>query len=80
MNDQLKDNIHHGIADRALDSLRVHLPKPNLQAVQAEISRWYDDGVSCFRRMVTSLKIPARRLPENVSSVLDLLVPLPDTG
>ena len=68
------------IIGSVLDSLRVHLPKPNLQAVQAEISRWYDDGVSCFRRMVTSLKIPARRLPENVSSVLDLLVPLPDTG
>jgi len=68
------------IIGSVLDSLRVHLPKPNLQAVQAEIARWYDDGVSCFRRMVTSLKIPARRLPENVSSVLDLLVPLPDTG
>ena len=68
------------IIGSVLDSLRLYLPKPNLQAVQAEISRWYDDGVSCFRRMIASLKIPERRLPENVSSVLDLLVPLAETG
>ena len=68
------------IIGSVLDSLRLHLPKPNLQAVQAEIARWYDEGVSCFRRMVASLKIPERSLPENVSSVLDLIVPLPDTG
>jgi transposase len=68
------------IIGSVLDSLRLHLPKPNLQAVQAEISRWHDDGVSCFRRMVALLKIPERRLPENVSSVLDLLVPSAETG
>lgn len=68
------------IIGSVLDSLRLHLPKPNLQAIQAEIARWYDDGVSCFRSMVTSLNIPERRLPENVSSVLDLMVPLTDTG
>ena len=68
------------IIGSVLDSLRLHLPKPNLQAVQAEIARWYDEGISCFRRMVASLKIPERSLPENVSSVLDLIVPLPDTG
>lgn len=68
------------IIGSVLDSLRLHLPTPNLSGVQAEIARWYDEGVSCFRRMVASLKIPERSLPENVSSVLDLIVPLPDTG
>ena len=68
------------IIGSVLDSLRLYLPQPNLQAVQAEIARWYDVGVSCFRRMVTSLKIPERSLPAGVASILDQLVPLPDTG
>ncbi len=68
------------IIGSVLDSLRLHLLKPNLQAIQAEIPRWYDDGVSCFRRMVTSLKIPEPSLPPGVESILDQLVPLPDTG
>ena len=68
------------IIGSVLDSLRLHLPQPNLQAIQAEIARWCDDGVSCFRRMVTSLKIPERSLPAGVESILDQLVPLPDTG
>ena len=68
------------IIGSVLDSLRLHLPKPNLQAVHAQLSRWHDDGVSCFRRMVASLKIPERRLPEGVSLVLDLLVPSAETG
>ena len=63
-----------------LDSLRVYLPKLTLQAVLAEINRWGHDGVSCFRRLVDSLNLPQLRLPENVNSPLELLVPLPDTG
>ena len=63
-----------------LDSLRLHLPRPNLQAVQAEIASWYNDSVSCFRRMVASLKIPERSLSAGVESILDQLVPLSDTG
>ncbi len=63
-----------------LDSLRVHLPKLTLQAVQREIDRWRQDGISCFRRMVDSLKLPPLRLPEHVRSPLDLLVPLRSTG
>jgi transposase len=63
-----------------LDSLRLSLPKLTLQAVVAEINRWEHEGGSCFRRMVDSLHLPPLRLPENIDSPLDLLVPLPNTG
>jgi len=63
-----------------LDSLRVYLPKLTLQTVQTELHRWRQDGISCFRRTVDSLKLPPLRLPETVRSPLDLLVPLSGTG
>jgi len=68
------------IIGSVLDSLRLHPPQPNLQAIQAEIARWYDDDVSCFRHMVASLKIPERSLPGGVESILDQLVPPSDKG
>lgn len=63
-----------------LDSLRLHLPKLTLQTVQAEVNRWRQEGISCFRRAVNSLKLPPLQLPEHVQSPLELLVPLPSTG
>jgi transposase len=59
-----------------LDSLRVHLPQLTLQTVLTEINTWYQNGVSCFRRMVNSLNLPQPRLPDNVQSPLELLVPI----
>ena len=58
-----------------LDSLRVHLPKLTLHTVLAEINGWCRTGVSCFRRMVDSLKLPPLTLPDKIQSPLDLLVP-----
>lgn len=58
-----------------LDSLRVHLPNLTLQAVQAEIERWRQEGMSCFRRIVETLKLPPLSLPEHIPSPLDLLIP-----
>ncbi len=63
-----------------LDSLRGRLPKLTLKAAQAELNRWQQDGISCFRRMVNSLELPPLSLPENVRSLLDLLVPLQGSG
>ena len=63
-----------------LDSLRVHLPKLTLQAVLLEINSWYRSGVSCYRRMVESLKLPPLTLPNAIQSPLDLLVPESDSG
>jgi transposase len=65
------------IITSVLDSLRVHLPKLTLQTVLAEIESWYDNGISRFRRMVNTLKLPPPKLPPNVQSPLELLVPLP---
>lgn len=58
-----------------LDSLRVHLPQLTLQSVLDEINAWYQQGVSCFRRLVQSLELPPLTLPDMVASPLDLLVP-----
>ena len=63
-----------------LDSLRLYVPKLTLQAVLTELNHWRQEGISCFRRMVDSLKLPPLRLPEQVESPLDLLVPLKTTG
>jgi hypothetical protein len=63
-----------------LDSLRLYLPILTLHAVQIEVDRWYQEGISCFRRTVESLALPPLSLPEQVQSLLDLLVPLPNTG
>ena len=68
------------VISSVLDSLRMHLPKLTLQTVQAEIERWHREGISCFRRMVDSLKLPPLNLPENIPSPLDLLVPPSDSG
>lgn len=68
------------VTTSVLDSLRLYLPKLNLQAVLKEMRRWQEDGMSCFRRMADSLTIPPRSLPENVRSRLELLVPLDNTG
>ncbi len=63
-----------------LDSLKLYLPKLTLHAALNEIDRWRQEGISCFRRVVDSLKLPPLKLPEHVQSPLELLVPLPSTG
>lgn len=68
------------VISSVLDSLRVHLPTLTLQTVLAEIERWRQQGVSCFRRMVISLKLPPLSLPENIRSPLELLVPETGSG
>ena len=68
------------VTSSVFDSLRLYLPKLTLQAVQAEIERWRKDGISCFRHIVETLKLPKLNLPENISSPLDLLIPLNDSG
>ena len=65
------------VVGSTLNSLRCHLPKVTLQTVLDEVNRWSVEGISCFRRLVNSLKLPAVTLPEGVRSRLDLLVPLP---
>ncbi len=68
------------IITSVLDSLRVHLPKLTLHTVLAEIESWYRSGISCFRRMVNTLKLPPPQLPPNVHSPLELLVPVPSAS
>jgi hypothetical protein len=59
-----------------LDSLRAHVPKLTLKTVLKELDRWQETGISCFRRLVKKLKLPALSLPEKILSPLELLVPL----
>ncbi len=59
-----------------LDSLRGYVPTLTLTTVLQELERWQKTGISCFRRLVKELKLPALSLPETIASPLDLLVPL----
>jgi hypothetical protein len=59
-----------------LNSLQLYIPQFTLQTVLAELSRWQQVGISCFRRVVDSLNLPPLKLPENVQSPLELLVPI----
>ena len=68
------------IISSVLDSLRLHLPHLTLYAVQAELDRWQETGLSVFRRLVQTLNLPALTLPESIRTPLDQLVPLPQTG
>jgi transposase len=68
------------IITSVLDSLRGYLPRLTLKTVQAEIDRWSESGISCFRRLVMELKLPALNLPDHIDSPLALLVPRPNTG
>jgi hypothetical protein len=81
---QTNKTLHGGrrrtVTRSVFDSLRLYLPKLTLQAVQAEIERWRQDGASCFRRLIEPLKLPPLKLPENISSPLDLLMPLSESG
>ncbi len=59
-----------------LDSLRGFVPTLTLKTVLNELDRWQKTGISCFRRLVKKLKLPALSLPEKIVSPLELLVPL----
>lgn len=63
-----------------LDSLRAHVPKLTLKTALEELHRWQQTGISCFRRLVKKLKLPALELPQKIHSPLELLVPLNNTG
>lgn len=41
-----------------LESLRQYLPRYTLSSVIAEIQRWSESGQSCFRKLLTKLKLP----------------------
>lgn len=57
-----------------LESLRVYLPCFTLGSVVAEIRRWWQAGQSCFSQLLKTLK-----LPQPSSSVLDQVLPVPDS-
>lgn len=59
-----------------LDSLRAHVPRLTLKTVLNELDRWQKTGISCFRRLVKKLKLPALSLREKIVSPRELLVPL----
>ena len=63
------------ILTSVLESLRTQLPTFDLQSVQTEISRWYATGRSCFARLARQ-----RKLPRSAQSLLDRLVPLPNSS
>lgn len=63
-----------------LDSLRAYVPKLTLKTALEELNRWHQTGISCFRRLVNTLKLPALNLPDKIQSPLELLVPLNNTG
>ena len=63
-----------------LNSLQLYLSQFTLQTVLTELAHWQQAGISCFRRVVDSLKLPPLTLPEQVQSPLDLLVPIPKPG
>ena len=55
-----------------LESLRVYLKTFTLKSIVAEMERWRRAGQSCFRDMLTTLK-----LQTPTESVLDTLLPVP---
>jgi len=63
-----------------LDSLRGFVPKLTLKTALEELDRWQQTGISCFRRLVQTLKLPPLDLPDKIHSPLELLVPLNNTG
>lgn len=63
-----------------LNSLQLYISQFTLQTVLTELTRWQQQGISCFRRVVESLKLPPLKLPEKIQSPLELLVPIQETG
>lgn len=57
-----------------LESLRVHLATFTLSSVIDEVRQWCDVGQSCFARLLKKLN-----LPPPSESVLDLLLPAPNS-
>jgi transposase len=60
------------IVTSVLESLRLYLPAFTLTNVIAEIERWWQDGRSCFTKLLDKLKIVS---PQH--SILDQLLPHP---
>ncbi len=63
-----------------LNSLQLYMTQFTLQTVLTELTRWQQVGISCFRRVADSLKLPPLTLPEQVQSPLELLIPIPKPG
>lgn len=57
-----------------LESLRQYLSTFTLANVIAEVQRWWQAGQSCFTRLLKKMK-----LPRPTESVLDTLLPIPDS-
>jgi transposase len=53
-----------------LDSLWAQVPRLTLKTVLNELDRWRKTGISCFRRLVKKLKLPALSLSEKIVSAL----------
>ncbi|MEN9555604.1 MAG: hypothetical protein RLZZ232_1890 [Planctomycetota bacterium] len=47
-----------------LDSLRGCVPTLTLKTVLQELDKWRKTGISCFRRLVKKLRLPALSLPK----------------
>jgi len=57
-----------------LESLRVYLPTFTLGSVMEEINHWWQTGRSCFCRLLKKMK-----LPQPAESILDKILPIPDS-
>jgi len=60
------------IVTSVLESLRVYLQTFTLASVTAEVTRWWNEGRSCFTAMLQKLKLPMPTV-----SVLNKILPLP---
>ena len=57
-----------------LESLRVYLPTFTLGSVMDEINHWCQTGQSCFSKLLEKMK-----LKQPAESILDEILPIPDT-
>jgi hypothetical protein len=56
-----------------LESLRLYLPSFTLTSVLDEINQWWQEGQSCFTKLLKKMK-----LQPNAKSILDKVLPIPD--
>jgi hypothetical protein len=59
-----------------LESLRLYLPEFTLTSVVQEVKRWWKCGQSCFTKFLEKQKL---KVPESAKSILDGLLPVPDS-
>jgi transposase len=74
-NKTLRGARRRTVISSVLDSLRLYVPKLTLQTVLAEIERWRQQGISCYRKLVQSLDLPTPTSSDAIPSHLDRLLP-----